>query len=123
MQQSLDELREEFQSLLSTSETKESKFTVEVENLTSTIQQKDKEITDLKETLRRREKETADEWIQRETTIMAQFTEENKKSANEFETRLQDLRVQLDQVKEEMEQVKVERDAARDDVAVLQVSN
>lgn len=123
MQQSLDELREEFQSLLSTSETKESKFTVQVENLTSTIQQKDKEITDLKETLRRREKETADEWIQRETTIMAQFTEENKKSANEFETRLQDLRVQLDQVKEEMEQVKVERDAARDDVAVLQVSN
>lgn len=86
------------------------------------LQSKDNNILDMSEMIRRREKETADEWIQRETTIMAQFTEQSKSSLAEFETRVQDILSQLEQSKDEIQRTKAERDAALDDVAVFQVS-
>ena len=86
------------------------------------LQSKDNNILDMSEMIRRREKETADEWIQRETTIMAQFTEQSKSSLAEFETRVQDILSQLEQSREEIQRMKAERDAALDDVAVFQVS-
>ncbi len=117
----MDDLRIEFQTALATAEAKEAQHKEEVDNISHTIQLKDKEVADLSETIRRREKETADEWIQRETTIMAQFTEQNQKSVSGFETRLQEIRNQLHQSKEETEKMRAQRDAARDDVAVFQV--
>jgi hypothetical protein len=63
--------------------------------MSHTIQFKENEITHLGETLRRREKETADEWIQRETSIMSQLSELNKKYVEEFETCLQEIRIEL----------------------------
>lgn len=86
------------------------------------LQSKDNNILDMSEMIRRREKETADEWIQRETTIMAQFTEQSKSSLAEFETRVQDILSQLEQSRDEIQRTKAERDAALDDVAVFQVS-
>ncbi|KAI9563651.1 hypothetical protein GHT06_011115 [Daphnia sinensis] len=121
LQQSLDYLRLEFQAVLAAAETKEAQHKAEVEKMTHAIQFKENEITHLGETLRRREKETADEWIQRETSIMAQLTEQNQQSVQEFESRLQEIRAQLQQSKEEAARMKEERDAARDDVAVFQV--
>ena len=117
----MDDLRSEFQSVLATAEIKEAQRKEEIGQMSQAIQLKEKEIADLSETIRRREKETADEWIQRETTIMAQFTEQNQKSISEAEARLQEVRAQLQQAKEEAEQMKAERNAARDDVAVYQV--
>ena len=122
LQQSLDYLRLEFQAVLAAAEAKETQYKAEVEKMSHTIQFKENEITHLGETLRRREKETADEWIQRETSIMAQLTKQNQKSVQEFETHLQEVRTELQQAKEEIERVTEERDAARDDVAVFQVS-
>ncbi|EFX71129.1 hypothetical protein DAPPUDRAFT_309226 [Daphnia pulex] len=121
LQQSLDYLRLEFQAVLAAAEAKETQHKAEVEKMSHTIQFKENEITHLGETLRRREKETADEWIQRETSIMSQLTEQNQKSVEEFETRLQEIRAELHQAKEEIGRVSEERDAARDDIAVLQV--
>lgn len=121
LQQSLDYLRLEFQAVLAAAESKEAHHKAEVEKMTHAIQFKENEITHLGETLRRREKETADEWIQRETSIMAQLTEQNQKSVQEFESHLQEIRAQLQQSKEETVRIKEERDAARDDVAVFQV--
>jgi hypothetical protein len=121
LQQSLDYLRLEFQAVLAAAEAKETQHKAEVEKMSHTIQFKENEITHLGETLRRREKETADEWIQRETSIMSQLTEQNQKSVEEFETRLQEIRAELHQAKEEIGRVAEERDAARDDIAVLQV--
>jgi flagellar biosynthesis chaperone FliJ len=66
-------------------------------------------------------KETADEWIQRVTSIMSQLTEQNQKSVEEFEICLQEIRTELHQTKEEIKRVVEERDAARNDIAVLQV--
>ena len=108
--------------MLAAAEAKETHYKAEVEKMSHTIQFKENEITHLGETLRRREKETADEWIQRETSIMAQLTKQNQKSVQEFETHLQEVRTELQQAKEEIERVTEERDAARDDVAVFQVS-
>lgn len=121
LQQSLDYLRLEFQAVLAAAESKEAHHKAEVEKMTHAIQFKENEITHLGETLRRREKETADEWIQRETSIMAQLTEQNQKSVQEFESHLQEIRAQLQQSKEETVRIKEERDVARDDVAVFQV--
>lgn len=107
--------------MLAAAETKEAQHKAEVDKMTHAIQFKENEITHLGETLRRREKETADEWIERETSIMGQLTEQNQTSVQEYEKRLQEVRAQLQQSREETERILQERDAARDDVAVFQV--
>jgi hypothetical protein len=63
--------------------------------MSHTIHFKENEITNLGETLRRRVKETADEWIQHVTSIMSQLTEQNQKSVEEFEICLQEIRTEL----------------------------
>ncbi|EFX76143.1 hypothetical protein DAPPUDRAFT_322672 [Daphnia pulex] len=119
LQQSLDYLRFEFQAALAAAEAKETQHKAEVEKMSHTIQFKENEITHLGETLRRRVKETADEWIQRVTSIMSQLTEQNQKSVEEFEICLQEIRTELHQTKEEIGRVVEERDAARNDIAKL----
>lgn len=121
LQQSLDDLQTEYQALLSKVEHKDAKHQNEITKMAEMIRTKEDSITDLSELISRREKETADEWIQRETTIMAQFTEQNQKSLEDFEHRFQEVLTQLQQSKEETERIKMERDAALDDVAVFQV--
>lgn len=118
----MDDLREEFQTLLATGDEKEFEHKTEINKLSDIIQSKEQDIVGLNEIISRREKETADEWIQRETSIMAQFTEQNQKSHAEFEDRLQEISYQLQQAKDEANQLKAERDAALDDVAVFQVN-
>jgi hypothetical protein len=95
LQQSLDYLRFEFQAALAVAEAKETQHKAEVEKMSHTIQFKENEITNLGETLRRRVKETADEWIQHVTSIMSQLTEQNQKSVEEFEICLQEIRTEL----------------------------
>ncbi len=95
LQPSLVCLRLEFQAALAAADAKETQHKAEVEKMSHTIQLRENEITHLGKTLRRREKETADEWIQRETSIMPQLTEQNKKIVEAFKTCLQENRTEL----------------------------
>lgn len=75
----------------------------------------------MQDNIQRREKEVADEWIQRETAIMTQFAAKQQERDVEFESSLRTLETQLLQARSEAQQLAAERDAARDDVAVFQV--
>lgn len=94
----------------------------EIEDLSLNLNGKESEIAHLNEVIQKQEKEAADEWIQRETAIMAQVAAQSQQAHLEFESRLGDVLNQLEAANQSCEQLKSERDAAQDDVAVFQVT-
>ena len=83
---------------------------------------KEEELEKLAETIRLRDKQTADEWIQRETNLMTQFSGQSQQVAADCEARLSAMRSQLQIAQENFRQVEGERDAAREDLSVQQVN-
>lgn len=122
MQQSLDELRKEFQEAISTADLKESQYQSDMERMKANIRIKEEELEKLAETIRLRDKQTADEWIQRETNLMTQFSGQSQQVAADCEAQLSAMRSQLQIAQENFRQVEGERDAAREDLSVQQVN-
>ena len=91
--------------------------------MSSTIRAKEEELKELSETIRRRDKQTADEWIQRETALMSQCSAQSQQTIADYENRLAALHSELQTSQESARQAKVERDAAQDDLFILQVQN
>lgn len=123
LQQSLDNLRSEFQAALAAAEDKETRHRSEIEQMSSTIQTKEEELKKLKENLSLREKQTADEWIQRETALMTQCSAQNQQTVADYEARLASLVSELQTARENARQAKTERDAAQEEVSILQIQN
>ena len=68
-----------------------------------------------------RERQTADEWIQRETDLMSQFSSQTLKEREEFEQQIRTAENNRAELLENVEKLTTERDAALEDAAVLQV--
>ena len=117
----VEEVKNEFSAASEASDIKLNELTCEMDRLSLNVMQKNEEINQLNDMIQKREKETADEWIQRETAIMAQVAAEKQQTHLEYESRLREVYSELEAVSEKADVLKKERDAAKDDVVVFQV--
>lgn len=96
-------------------------FCVAFEDVDEKLKAEKREIQKLKDAIQLRDKQTADEWIQRETDLMTQFSSQSLKEREEFEQQIRTAENGRVELLEKCEKLTTERDAAIEDAAVLQV--
>jgi len=96
-------------------------FCVAFEDVDKKLKAEKREIQKLKEAIQLRDKQTADEWIQRETNLMDQFSSQALKDRQEFDERVRIAEEERKELLDKVETLTAERDAAIEDTAVLQV--
>lgn len=94
---------------------------VAFEDVDEKLKAEKREIQKLKDAIQLRDKQTADEWIQRETDLMTQFSSQSLKEREEFEQQIRTAENGRVELLEKCEKLTTERDAAIEDAAVLQV--
>lgn len=94
---------------------------VAFEDVDKKLKAERREIQKLKDAIQQRDKQTADEWIQRETDLMSQFSSQTLKEREEFEQQIRTAENNRAELLENVEKLTTERDAALEDAAVLQV--
>jgi chromosome segregation ATPase len=117
----LNGIRNDYHNALAAANQVEVQHGARVEELENSIQQKTEELEKMRESVRRRDKQTADEWIQRETALMTQFSSQNQETTSNYETKLAALAQELETTRVTAQSMKKERDEARDDIAVFQI--
>ena len=114
-------VRNDYQNALSAADQVEVLHGARLVELESHIEQKVQELEKLRESMKERDNQTADEWIQRETALMTQFSSQSQETAAGYEAKIKSLTEELKQSRSNAESLKAERDAARDDIAVFQI--
>ena len=121
LEECLNGIRNDYHNALATANQVEVQHGARVEELENSIQQKTGELEKMRESVRRRDKQTADDWIQRETALMTQFSSKNQETTSNYETKLTALTQELETARATAQSMKKERDEARDDIAVFQI--
>lgn len=123
LRQTLDDVRAEFQATVNSSELKDTEYHTKMEEMASNVRAKQEELEKLMEITRLRDKQTADEWIQRETALMAQASTQHQQMVDDYESRLASVQSELRMAQENACLLQAERDAVREDLCVFQVSS
>ena len=121
LQNEVEDVRNEYQCISAASKEKEIQHLNDIESWNDSLNSKEEELIKLREQIQQRERQTADEWIQRETVLMEQFSARFRDSKEDYETRLQAAEEEKSKLADKLRQLQTERDEAVGEVEVFQV--
>ena len=122
LREQIEAIGKQYQADISAREERENSLFDQVEKLQGEISAKNRQVCDLKETLELREKQTADEWIQRETGLFAQFSTESKIAEDRYKAELKNAEDDRKNLADQLAHVTRERDTALEEIEMFQVS-
>ena len=111
-------VQQEHRTMLAAKEEREAQHLADIECWNECLNAKETELMALRSQLEQRERQTADDWIQRETALMQQFAE----TKSEGERRVRDLEEAKRLLAVQVRQLAGERDAAQGEIEVFQVN-
>lgn len=117
----LDEARFESRALTDAAQEKRVQHLADIESWNDTLNAKERELIELRQHLQERERQTADEWIQRETQLMDQYSARARQTAADHEVLLGTVEDEKRRLQAALGQAEKQRDDALAEVEVFQI--